>query len=218
MAKRGRGRPKLDAAKRKGAPIGVRVSHELRERLVDAATQAGRTLSQEAEARLKQSFDDQQKISEFGGLTNYWLFLTIAEGIAVVQARTKHEWWSDRYTFDACRALLIGAWDRFKPRGRRTMPKGLSENADELGLRMAGALLASLELALEGQEGLGRAGQAAALAVGTKVKARALPALRAKVAQSLGSLDRTLQGLEKAPREKRTLRGWIERAKEEEGK
>lgn len=221
MAKRGR--PAKTEAEKKSEPVSLRLAPDLYQQLKDAADQADRTLGQEIQARLKLSFDDRQKVAEFGGLTNYWLFHEIAAGIGLIQDRTGHEWWSDRYTFDACYALLLRTWERFKPRGRSTPPKGIPDDAAALGGRVASAVLAPLELALEGQQGLGRAAQAAASAVATKIKSPSLPGLRAEVKRHLEWIDQHLRDYpEEATGEKMTLgeriKRRVARLKEEEGK
>lgn len=58
MAKRGR--PKLPARLRKGSYVGFRATDALRRQIATAAADNGRSLSQEAAARLEQSFRDDQ--------------------------------------------------------------------------------------------------------------------------------------------------------------
>src|SRR6185437_12266556 len=85
MAKMGRPR-KVDG--KKDAQLSVRIATSLRDQLEAArrATESDRTLSQEVEMRLRQSFDIDGEIKKrFGSASAYGLLRMMAHGIEIVQ-------------------------------------------------------------------------------------------------------------------------------------
>lgn len=204
MARRGR-RPK-DAGSRKSVALSVRVTPSLHAQLDKACARAGRTISQEIEIRLRSSFDR----AEFGGPTNYWLFRLIARGIGEIEGKSGHRWFADRYTFDECRELLVEAWDRCRPRGRKRAPNALKDE-QSLGRRIAMSVLAQLQRQLEGWD-LGADTWNAAGYVGTKIKNPPLPEIRAAAERQVRWMQRHLREFPDLPSEKRlTLDERIER-------
>jgi hypothetical protein len=173
-----RGRPRKDQADRKSVPLGVRVTPALHDRLEAARAESGRTLSQEMEARLRLSFEDNQRAQErFGGPTNYWLFQWIARGIAIIEQQTGRRWWEDRYTFDECRALIDEIWGFFKRPGRRVVPKDIRSR--QFGRNIAVTVIAPLEMvAREGHEFGNRAFNAAAIVTKLNLKTSPLAKMR----------------------------------------
>lgn len=115
--KRGRGRPPLDPDKAKREPISFRTTRELRDKLDNAADNSGRSLAQEVECRLQQSFVQEQRVQEiretvhqdivdhaFGGQSIFDITRVIASGIAALQNRTGKTL-SDRKTNEHARHL-----------------------------------------------------------------------------------------------------------------
>jgi hypothetical protein len=147
------GRPSVDEAIRKNSHLSVRVSDSLRERLEIACRQSERTLSQEIEARLRLSFEENQKrVDAFGGPTNYWLFRIIANQIRTVErlANPKEQvrrWWEDPYTFKQVKILIDTFFDCFKPSGRAVTPRRFLAMGEPLGQNLANREMANIEAA-----------------------------------------------------------------------
>ena len=178
MAKRGR--PPKDAASRKSAQLGLRISPTLRAQLEEARLSADpeRTLSSEIEFRLRTSFQTPQtEIERFGGPENYWLCRTIAERAAGMQQQTGKAWWTDRYSFDEFFTMVTEFLDYFRPRGGRVVPARLK--GYDLGKQTAFIAVANLQMAVAGWElGPSVFGAAGAL-IWPKRKRDALPLVAA---------------------------------------
>jgi hypothetical protein len=152
-----RGRPSISETLRKGAPVGIRLAPELRARLEVERTSADppRTLSQEIELRIRESFDLDKSMQKLlgGNDYHYWLLRIIAEKIACLEYQTGRRFVKDRYTFDQVKLLINTILDRFKPAGRAVAPKqltksGLSKAAvSKYGKGLALLALAPIELA-----------------------------------------------------------------------
>src|SRR3981081_845005 len=93
-----RGRPPKDEASRRSVALGIRMTRELRERL-DAARRTDeveRSLNQEIELRLRQSFESEQRIEErFHGYRIYSLMQFIAYQIEFLEQVTGRSCWED---------------------------------------------------------------------------------------------------------------------------
>ena len=92
-----RGRPALPA-EQKRQQIGVRTSPDLKEALEIAAKANGRSVAQEAEWRLQQSFEDQRRA---GGEHTESLLRQVAAEIEKIEATTKKRWSKDLMTWAA---------------------------------------------------------------------------------------------------------------------
>lgn len=112
MEERRRGRPsKPDAEKRQ--QIGVRVSPELKARLEDASDRNGRSVAQEAELRLLQSFDQEGRL---GDAETQRLLLALADEIALIEKATGKHWHRDLKTWAAvAEGLRRGPIRRLRP-------------------------------------------------------------------------------------------------------
>ena len=86
------GRPPASPDGPKRAAIGLRASNDLRSRLEAAAAETGRSLSQEAEIRLEQSFESD---SAFGGAEQAALLRMMAAAAQLIEARTGKSWLED---------------------------------------------------------------------------------------------------------------------------
>ncbi len=94
------GRPHLPPEKGKRQTIGLRVTSELKDRLLRKAAKTGRSLSQEAELRLERSFEEEKKRYEiFGGEDRYTLMQWLAMTITLAEGTTGKHWKSDRETY-----------------------------------------------------------------------------------------------------------------------
>jgi len=91
---RTRGRPSLPKGEGKRHAIGLRVTAGLRHSLEAAVTASGRSLSQEAEFRLEQSFRDE---AAYGGRELAGLFRMMAGAAAMIEARRDGKKWSEDY-------------------------------------------------------------------------------------------------------------------------
>jgi hypothetical protein len=155
MAKRGR--PLKPEASRKSEPVSIRLTAELRARLDAERTSADppRTLSQEIEQRIRESFDFDKSIQKLlgGNDYHYWLLRIIAQQMALLEYQTGRRFVKDRYTFNQVKLTINTILDRLKPAGRAAAPEhltksGLSKAAvSEYGKRLALLALAPIELA-----------------------------------------------------------------------
>jgi len=154
MAKRGR--PLKDEASRKSEPVSIRLTPELRSRLEAERMSADpeRTLSQEIDQRIRESFDLDKSIKkELGGADRYyWLLRLVAQDIVFLEHQTGRRFMEDRFTFDQVIAAINTILDHFKPPGASSPPERLTGLLDEraitlLGKRTALLTLSQLELA-----------------------------------------------------------------------
>jgi hypothetical protein len=147
MAKRGR--PPIPEAKRRSVPLGIRITPALRKQLEATARTGNRSLSQEIELRLKGSFGKMEE--RFGGPTNFWLFLTIARRVQLLEGITHQKWWNDLTTFEEVIVLISTMFDYFRPKRREVNRKRLfgSGPAVPLGKQIAIRALADLETAMK---------------------------------------------------------------------
>ena len=100
QTKRKRGRPKLADGAGKRSSFNTRITPHLKERLEQEAAINGRSLSEEIEFRLEQSFMfEQAKFSEFGGEENYKKFRTFAGMADLVSETTGKGWDQDADTW-----------------------------------------------------------------------------------------------------------------------
>jgi hypothetical protein len=152
MAKRGR--PPKDDAIRKSEPISIRLTSDLRARLEDERKDKvpERTLSQEIEQRIRESFDLGQTIKQLlGGADHYWLLRVVAELIVSIEYQTGRHFLKDRFTFDQVKTAINTVLDHWKPSGPSSLPERLNVHFDEptikaLGKRSALLSLTGLEL------------------------------------------------------------------------
>src|SRR5262249_50639139 len=98
MAKRKRGRPPLPKAERKRGVLGFRARDDLRQWLTDDAKLSGRSVSEEIEHRLEQSFEIADSFRAAFGETNGDLMRAIATVIWLIERRTGKKWNEDNFT------------------------------------------------------------------------------------------------------------------------
>src|SRR5262245_40561620 len=155
MARLGRP-PKHDAAK-KSAHLSVRISARLREQLEAARRTAEpeRSLSQEIELRLRQSFELDAEIKKrFGGNGTYWVLWLMANAIRHIEHTSgiaitaERHWFDDPFVFDQVVVAIETIFRYLRPAGRAVAPRGLlAIDAKKLGRQSALLVLANLELA-----------------------------------------------------------------------
>jgi hypothetical protein len=129
MAKR-RGRPPKTGVPR-DARINIRVSLELLEKLKAAAAEHGdgRTLSDEAELRLRESFEIGDAVRErFGGAATASFLEVAALTITNLEAACfGRRWYENTFVHGKVKALLVDMIDRFKPVGSNRPPKEIAQ-------------------------------------------------------------------------------------------
>ena len=107
-----RGRPPLPDTERR-QQIGVRTSPSLKANLENAAARNGRSVAQEAELRLVQSFEHENQMG--GEQTGHFLRVLAAE-IELIERATKKRWHKDLKTFGSVAEMLKeGPLRRFRP-------------------------------------------------------------------------------------------------------
>ncbi len=104
-------RAKLPPGEGKRTPLNMRTTRELRERLEREAAASGRSLAQQVEFRLDQSY------ASFGREDIFLVARLLATAIQTIEAVTGKIWMDDaeahRHTQEACRTIL----DAFRPPG-----------------------------------------------------------------------------------------------------
>ena len=183
----GRGRPELPGDLRKSKPIGIRLTPAMHAKLKSASAQANRLMSQEIEARLRLSFQEEERAwQRFGGPTTYWLFQQAAHWISFDERRTGHKWWEDPELFVRSRAIVLAMIDALKPRGR--ISSAFRAEAERRGQSIGKVAMANLELVLEdprvGNAFGGPHAFAAAGPVASKLPASAMAEIAAHVART----------------------------------
>jgi hypothetical protein len=154
--KRGRGRPPLKAEERRSEPVGIRLTKAIRDQLEKArhSPEGDKTLGQEIELRLRQSFSLEEDIRErFGGRGTYWILQLIAEAIGLIEKNClgdppQGHWFDDPYTFDQVTSMIDAMLGYLKPRGKRTIPKHMQRpllKQQQFGPSIAAYVLAGVE-------------------------------------------------------------------------
>ena len=132
--KRKPGRPPLPGGER--VPLGLRVTTEVRDRLNEACKASGRSLSQEAEFRLEQTFKAQNAVFDALDLAygRPWagLLLAIAEVSQITGTRAVslsqwnfhgcEDWVSDPYAYDQAASAIRFVLEAFRPSGAIVAP------------------------------------------------------------------------------------------------
>ncbi|WP_162561421.1 Arc family DNA-binding protein [Methylobacterium terrae] len=113
-----RGRPPSGEFKGKSAVFTTRIRPELRDRLAESAESNGRSLSQEVERRLSDSFRLEDRMEyAFGSVENFWLMRMIA--LAINNAQITHQegerWRNDPEAFDATLKIVNGVLEALRP-------------------------------------------------------------------------------------------------------
>jgi hypothetical protein len=104
--KNGPGRPRKAVPDRQTVPLGLRVSGELKSKLEEAADANGRSQSQEAEFRLRRSFEIEDRRRDLALLLDL---------IASVEALVKRSWKDDPIVCRTVMGLADAYFRRFGP-------------------------------------------------------------------------------------------------------
>lgn len=96
-----------DSAKR--APLNLRTTTEMRDRLEASANARGLSITQEANRRLEASFNEEERLDlESGRAATNFLSRMIRGSIASIEAKTKKEWKDDPRTATLCEGAIMG--------------------------------------------------------------------------------------------------------------
>ncbi|MCC2654530.1 MAG: hypothetical protein K0Q60_4696 [Microvirga sp.] len=157
-----RGRPPLPDHERKGgANLTFRARSGLRERLVEEAEKSGRSISEEIEFRLNDSFDRNRRIEdEFGGQEIFGIMKTIAwamretgRAAGFITTRTSegaNHWLTNPYAFDQAVKAVQKVLEAVRPEGEIVPPKAtgfdvLDQALADLGPGFANTILEEIE-------------------------------------------------------------------------
>jgi hypothetical protein len=119
------------------AVLSMRLRPETRSRLEAAARQSKRSVSQEAEHRLRRTFgEDDDEISRYGSRQNSAIVSLIGAAIRSTSHRERHDWLKEQWLFDDVMAAIRHVLLWFRPGGdsglhQITMSSGTAR-ADQL--------------------------------------------------------------------------------------
>ena len=137
---RKRGRPPQGPYSDKQKVISTRVTGDIRKALEDERKRTGRSLSQEIEMRLRQSFDHSLRVEEtFGGPVNYGLFRLISTAMGFVEQGTGKSWHEDAYTHAQFKQVVLTVLKTLRPKGKSEPPKELPWDIEPKSLGKAAA-------------------------------------------------------------------------------
>lgn len=109
-------------------PTSIRLRDDLKQKLEKAKD--GRTLTEEIELRLDQSFG-------YGEWATRALLLRIADGITELEKNHGTRWWKSRFTFDECLVFINEYLDDWRPSGKSSRPKKKGKDLVLLGRHVA---------------------------------------------------------------------------------
>jgi len=111
--------------------------------LEEAAEETGRSLSQEIEFRLEQSFSNEEaKYETFGGKHTYSLMRLLGSAVSLVETGTGKKWRDDRLTYRQAKATIDKLLDGLGPHTKEELDdKVLREKADGIGDALATVIL-----------------------------------------------------------------------------
>lgn len=130
---RKRGRPALPEGKAKRYPLNMRTTKEMKEKLESACRASGRSIAQEVELRMEESFKTEESL--FGSRETYSVMRMLAGAIGIVEARTGQSWTTDYDTFVAVRHAIKRLLERVGPKMPETVDNTLrdwEENSNAL--------------------------------------------------------------------------------------
>ena len=105
-------RAKLPPGEGKQSPLNMRTTRELRERLEGAAADSGRSLTQEVEHRLKQSFSDHDaRLQGFGSEGRLKFLRALARAVDMVELTTGKDAFTDPITAEGAYELMTEMLD-----------------------------------------------------------------------------------------------------------
>ncbi len=130
---------KLPPGKGKRVPLNMRTTTEMRARIEQAAADSGRSLVQEVEHRVEQSFEKERRETEiaaqaaygvyssFGSFGAYQVFRWLADAIALMEREKESgTWLKNQADFEEVRKALNFCLEMIKPKGSvGSIPSGL---------------------------------------------------------------------------------------------
>lgn len=132
-ATRRRGRPPKGHYRDKAATLTTRITPKLRTALDREAKLAHRSLSQEVEWRLRNTFDPElrrdrrdQLAEVFGGHETFALLLLLGQVIQSVEFMTTRKWHDDAYTREQVQQATAEVLTALGPRGEAEPPKSMT--------------------------------------------------------------------------------------------
>jgi hypothetical protein len=121
-----RGRPRLEATKRKEVQVSVRLRRATVEALEYSASIKKGSLAREITERIEDSLAPTPKQPElFGGRKNYSFALLLGLSLKELRQRTGHWWHEDPFTFQHAKMAANFLFNYCKPPGRSSVPKDL---------------------------------------------------------------------------------------------
>jgi hypothetical protein len=120
----------------KSAVFSTRIRQDLRTKLDAAAKTSGRSLSQEVENRLRLSFREDEKLTDwFGSTRNGLVVKLIAAVLQLAQnpERPNVSWLDDAYTFQQAVRMLGAVLEAIRPDGAPTLSDRSREGKDAWG-------------------------------------------------------------------------------------
>src|SRR3546814_727442 len=114
-----RGRAPQGEYSNKLATLSTRITEDLRRALETAKTESGRSLSQEIEARLRASFENERAISDaFGDRQTYAVMRIIGGVLDALRnpGEDRPDWLDDPYAHDAMVGAVLNVLEVFRPR------------------------------------------------------------------------------------------------------
>lgn len=143
------GRPAKGPFQNKSRTLSTRITKETREQLEKGAKKSGRSLSQEIEFRLDQSFRREKAAKDirqivlddihdrFGGRNNFNVMTTLSTLIIVIEERIGKTWLEDRETYQNVQYAIRGFLESLAPKlskGRSGLHGGFSPHHGEAAL------------------------------------------------------------------------------------
>lgn len=138
-----RGRPPSGPYVDKRKTLSTRITSALRTRLDEAADETGRSLSQEIEFRLEQSFaNDKATYEAFGGKHVYALMTLLGSAVSLIESGTGKKWRDDQGTYHQVKVTIDKLLYGLSPTsaGKRD-DKMLLEKADAIGETLTAVVL-----------------------------------------------------------------------------
>ena len=137
------GRPPKGPYEDKRKTLSTRITSNLRTRLEEAAEETGRSLSQEIEFRLEQSFKDDEAVHEaLGGKHVYALMRLLGSAVLIIETGTDKRWRDDRATHQQVKATIGNLLDGLGPHTKDELDDNvLREKADGIGNALATVIL-----------------------------------------------------------------------------
>lgn len=110
------GRPRKYSPDAKRPTMAFRMGSQLHERLIASAEANERSLSEEIERRLEDSFGEQERlIDRFGGPENLNLLTTIASAWKLIEVMSKQKWTQSQDVLNAMRVAASDVMAMVKP-------------------------------------------------------------------------------------------------------